>query len=32
LKDGMQLAENSIDGGRAVAKLDELVRMTNASD
>ena len=32
LKEGMQLAEDSIDAGRAIAKLNELVRMTNASD
>lgn len=32
LKEGMQLAQASIDGGHAVAKLNELVRMTNASD
>ena len=32
LKKGMQLAEDSIDGGRAIAKLDELVRMTDSSD
>lgn len=32
LKEGMQVAEDSLDSGRAVGKLDELVRMTNASD
>ena len=32
LKEGMQLAQASIDGGRAAAKLNELVQMTNASD
>lgn len=32
LKEGAALAEDSIDGGRAVAKLNELVRMTIASD
>ena len=32
LKEGMRLVEDSIDSGRAVAKLNELVRMTNASD
>src|SRR5687767_7715311 len=32
LKEGMRLAEDSIDSGRAVAKLNELVRMTCASE
>jgi anthranilate phosphoribosyltransferase len=32
LKEGAALAEDSIDSRRAVVKLDELVRMTNASD
>jgi anthranilate phosphoribosyltransferase len=32
LKEGMQLAEDSIDSGRAAAKLNELVRVTNGSD
>ena len=29
LKEGVRMAEDSIDSGRAVAKLNELVRMTN---
>ncbi len=32
LKQGMRLAEDSIDSGRAVAKLNELIRMTSASE
>lgn len=32
LKEGMRLAGDSIDSGRAVAKLNELVRMTSASE
>ena len=32
LKEGAALAEDSIDSGRAAAKLNELVRMTSASD
>ena len=32
LEKGMRWAEDSIDGGRAIAKLDELVRMTNAGE
>ena len=32
LKEGAALTEDSIDSGRAVAKLDQLVRMTSASD
>lgn len=31
LKEGVRMAADSIDTGRAVAKLDELVRMTNAT-
>ncbi|HEX5702784.1 MAG TPA: anthranilate phosphoribosyltransferase [Pyrinomonadaceae bacterium] len=32
LKEGMRLAEDSIDSGRAVGKLNELVRTTSASE
>jgi anthranilate phosphoribosyltransferase len=32
LKEGAALAEDSIDSGRAVAKLNELVRMTNGAE
>ena len=32
LEEGMFWAEDSIDSGSAIAKLDELVRMTNAND
>ncbi|MFZ0748219.1 MAG: anthranilate phosphoribosyltransferase, partial [Pyrinomonadaceae bacterium] len=32
LKEGMQLAEGSIASGRAIAKLNALVRMTNAGE
>jgi len=32
LREGVRLAEASIDGGRASEKLDELIRITNASN